>query len=143
MLYNLTYNDPKITKQLNEAIGTPFSLFEKIKKGGIGSPKLFITRCSATIFELLQVNNSLKFCNIELRPKGILIGFQSRLDVYGLAIPYYKLVVFKPGTRITFHIDHHYISIDGSKNNKAITNFMAKLEREKEQNTLYSPLDAY
>ena len=143
MLYNISYKDPKIEREINELVGKPFSIIENIKKVGIGSPKLFITRCSAAIYDLLHVNNTVKFCNIELRPKGIIIGFQSRLDVYALVIPYYKLVLFKPGNSITFHIDQHYISVDCSKNSKGVQKFINKLELEKEKNTYYSPLDVY
>lgn len=143
MLYNITYKDLKIEREINELVGKPFSIIENLKKVGIGSPKLFITRCSATIYDLLHVNNTVKFCNVELRPNGIVIGFQSRLDVYALAIPYYKLVLFKPGNTVTFHVDHHYISIDCSKNSKGAYKFVEKLELEKAKNTPYSPLDAY
>lgn len=143
MLYNISYKDPKIEREINELVGKSYSLIENLKNGGIGSPKLFITRCSAAIFDLLHVNNTVKFCNIELRPKGIIIGFQSRLDVYALVIPYYKLVLFKPGNSITFHIDHHYISIDYSKNSKGVQKFINKLEMDKEKNAYYSPLDVY
>jgi len=143
MLYNISYKDLKIEREINELVGKPFTILESIKKGGIGSPKLFITRCSSTIYDLLHVNNSAKFCNIELRPKGILIGFQSRLDIFVLAIPFYKLVIFKPGDSITFHVDHHYISVDYSKNTKNIESFIKKMEVEKLKATPYSPLDAY
>lgn len=143
MLYNISYKDPKIESEINELVGKSYSLIENLKKGGIGSPKLFITRCSAAIYDLIHVNNTVKFCNIELRPNGIIIGFQSRLDVYALVIPYYKLVVFKPGNSVTFHIDHHYISVDCSKNSTGVQKFMNKLELEKEKNTPFSPLDVY
>ena len=143
MLYNISYKDPKIEREINELVVKSYSLIENLKKGGIGSPKLFITRCSAAIYDLLHVNNTVKFCNIELRPKGIIIGFQSRLDVYALVIPYYKLVLFKPGNSITFHIDQHYISVDCSKNSKGVQKFINKLELEKEKNTYHSPLDVY
>jgi len=143
MLYNISYKDQKIEREINELVGKSYSLIENLKKGGIGSPKLFITRCSAAIYDLLHVNNTIKFCNIELRPKGIIIGFQSGLDIYALVIPYYKLVLFKPGNSITFHIDHHYISVDCLKNSKGVQKFIEKLEMQKEKNMPYSPLDAY
>jgi hypothetical protein len=143
MLYNISYKDPKNEREINELIGKPFSIIANIKKGGIGSPKLYITRCSQEIYDLLHVNNTVKFCNIELRPNGIIIGFQSRLDIYALVIPYYKLVLFKPGNTVTFHIDHHYISVDCSKNSKGVQKFIKKLEMEKEKKMPYSPLDAY
>ena len=142
MLFNISYNNPKNIKQINALVGKPYSLLENLKKGGIGSPKLFITRCSQEIYDLLHVNESVKFCNIELRPKGIIVGFQSRLDLYALVIPYYKLVFFKPGNTITIHVDQHYISIDFSKNSKSVHKFFEKIEFEKNKNMPYSPLDA-
>ena len=143
MLFNISYKDPKIERQINELVGMPYSILERFAKGGIGSPKLFITRCSPEIYELLHVNESVKFCNIEMRPNGIIIGFQSRLEVYALVIPYYKLVLFKPGNTITFHVDAHYISVDCSKYNANSKKFIAKIEETKLKQTPYSPLDAY
>jgi hypothetical protein len=79
MLFNISNKNLKTEKQINDLVGKPFSLIENLKRGGIGSPKLFITRCSAAIYDLLHVNESVKFCNIEIRPKGSIIGFQSRV----------------------------------------------------------------
>ena len=56
MLYNISYKDPKIEREINELVGKSYSLIENLKKGGIGSPKLFITRCSAAIYDLIHVN---------------------------------------------------------------------------------------
>ena len=143
MLFNISYKDLKVERKINELVGKPYSLLERITKKGIGSPKLFITRCSKEIYDLLHVNESVKFCNIEMRPNGIIIGFQSRLEVYALVIPYYKLVLFKPGNTITFHVDAHYISVDCSKYNANSKKFIAKIEETKLKQTPYSPLDAY
>lgn len=143
MLFNISYKDLKVERQINDLVGQPFSILERFSKGGIGSPKLFITRCSSEIYDLLHINESVKFCNIELRPNGIIIGFQSRLEIYALVIPYYKLVVFKPGNTVTFHIDAHYISVDASKYNSNSKKFIAKLEAEKTKKASYSPLDSY
>ncbi len=115
MLYNISHNDKKIKKAIEESVGKPFGLIENIKLKGIGSPKLIITRASQEIGLIMNKNNSINFVNIELRPNGIIIGFQSQLEVYALVIPFYKLVYFRPGNSITFHIDHHYVSIDSSK----------------------------
>ena len=143
MLVNISYKNLKIEKKINELVGKPFSILENIKKGGIGSPKLFITRCSKEIYDLLHVNESVKFCNIELRPNGIIIGFQSRLEIYALVIPYHKLVVFKPGNTITFHIDAHYVSVDNSGHKPNIRKFIEKIENEKIKKIAYSPLNMY
>ncbi|WP_338410647.1 hypothetical protein [uncultured Flavobacterium sp.] len=131
MLYNISHSNRKIKNTIDDSIGVPFNIIENIKLKGIGSPRVVITKASQQIAVILNKNNSINYANIELRPKGIIIGFQSQLEVYALAIPFYKLVIFKPGNSITFYIDHHFISIDLSKNEKRIVQFLSKIEYQK------------
>ena len=131
MLFNISHNDKKIKKTINDLVGNPFGIIENIKMKGTGSPRLPIVKASQEIGNILNKNNSIKYANIELRPKGIIIGFQSQLEVYALVIPFYKLVLFKPGNSITFHIDEHFISIDISKNTEKIMKFLKKIENLK------------
>jgi hypothetical protein len=131
MLFNISHNDKKTKKIINDLVGNPFGILENFKLKGIGSPRLNIIKTSQDIALILNKTNVLKFANIELRPKGIIIGFQSQLEVFALVIPFYKLVIFKPGNSITFHIDQHFISIDTSKNTKNIMAFMTKIDVQK------------
>lgn len=141
MLYNLTYNDSKITAEVNSLVGKPFGLIDNIKLNGIGSPRLDIEKSSAQIQEFLSFDHNRNFCNVELRPKGIIIRFRSLLETYGLVIPYYKLVIFKPGNSVTFHMDHHFISVSVPSNNKGILLFIEKLNQQKSANTLVDIAD--
>jgi carbamoylphosphate synthase large subunit len=50
MLCNDSYNNPSQTKTINEMVGTPYSIRERFKMGGIGSPKMEIVSSSATIY---------------------------------------------------------------------------------------------
>ncbi|WP_333695433.1 hypothetical protein [Flavobacterium sp.] len=134
MLVNTSYNDKKTTSRINEILGRPFSILENFKLNGIGSPRLIIVKSSEQIHQLLSLDHNLNWCNIELRPKGIIIGFRSLLESYSLVIPYYKLVIYKPGNSYTFHIDQHYITVDNSIPNKKFSNFMEKLMRLKTEN---------
>lgn len=131
MLFNISHNDKKTKKIINDLVGNPFGILKNFKLRGIGSPRLEILKASHDISIILNKTNVLKFANIELRPKGIIIGFQSQLEVFALVIPFYKLVIFKPGNSITFHIDQHFISIDTSKNTKKIMDFMHKIDEQK------------
>lgn len=128
MLFNISHNDKKTTQKINDLVGKSFSFLENIKLKGIGSPRLIITKSSSKIEAILHKNNAIKYANIELRPQGIIIGFQSQLEVYALVIPFYKLVIFKPGNSITFHVDAHFVSIDCSKNYSKIASFLAKVD---------------
>ena len=119
MLFNTSYANREYTKTSIQILGDTFSLFEKIKLGGVGSSRLVITELSAK----LQPNNmefiAVNYANIELRPKGIIIHFANKLDRYSWIIPYYRLVVYN-SRAFSIHANGHYIKF--SKNKNYITN---------------------
>ena len=126
MLLNVSYNDKKITKKIDEAVGKPLPIKERFAMGGIGSPKLHITEASIDIYNLLVLDNSTNTCNVEIRPNGIIVRFRSRLETYGLIIPYYKLNVYKGDIGIySIYMDHYFIKV--RSDTKAIQRFFKKL----------------
>ena len=133
MLVNVSYNNRELKKKIEEAVGKPFTLKERWKKGGIGSPKLFITATSVEIGNLLKLDNNLDTCNIELRPKGIIVRFRSLLETYGLIIPYYKLSLYKGEAQVySIYKDQYFIKV--KSNSKAIQQFFKKMLDEKADN---------
>ncbi|RAR47152.1 hypothetical protein [Flavobacterium lacus] len=135
MLVNTSYNEKKINQAINDLVGNPFGLLDNIKLNGVGSPRLDITKTSEEIATLLSYDNNRNFCNIELRPNGIIIRFRSLLETFSLVIPFYKLVVFKPGNSVTLHMDHHFISIDAPPKNKSVNSFIEKINQFKANNS--------
>ncbi|AEM69692.1 arginyl-tRNA synthetase [Allomuricauda ruestringensis DSM 13258] len=126
MLLNVSYNDKKITKKIDEAVGKPLPIKERFSMGGIGSPKLYITEASIDIYNLLILDSSTNTCNVEIRPNGIIVRFRSRLETYGLIIPYYKLNVHKGDIGIySIYMDHYFIKV--RSDTKAIQRFFQKL----------------
>ena len=112
MLKNVSYSNPKQEHEINNFVGKPFSLIERLKMKGIGSGKLLIVSASKEIENLLILDQNINQCNIERRPKGILIYFRVLLETYALIIPYYKLVIFKVDSDVyTIHIDHRKVKI--------------------------------
>ncbi|MEO1486074.1 MAG: hypothetical protein AAFU57_10010 [Bacteroidota bacterium] len=126
MLYNVSYSDKKITRKIDEELGKPFTLKERFQLGGIGSPKLHITEASTEIQNLLILDNNLNTCNVEMRPKGIIVRFRSLLETYGLIIPYYKLTLYKGDFAIySIYRDHYFIKV--KSDTKAIQKYFKKL----------------
>ena len=116
MLVNVSYNNKSITEKINAEVGKPFTLRKRISLGGIGSPKMVIEDANLEIHNLLVLDNNRNVCQIELRPKGIILSFRSLLETYALIIPYYKLVVYKIGKSLfTIHKDHYFVKVDASK----------------------------
>ncbi len=134
MLLNVSYNDKTRTRQIDDAVGKPFILKERFAMGGIGSPKLHITETSLEIQNLLILDNNLNTCNIEMRPKGIIVRFRSLLETYGLIIPYYKLKIYKGDFAIySIYKDHYFIKV--KSDTKAIQKYFKKLMDYKADNT--------
>lgn len=112
MLRNVSYNDPKLRAEIDRTVGLPYSLIERFKKKGIGSSKLLVKQTSKEIHALYTLDHNNNSCNIEMRPKGIILRFRSLLETYALVIPYYKLQLYKgEAESYTVYMDHHFLRI--------------------------------
>lgn len=133
MLVNVSYNNRELDRRIDSLIGKPFSIKERWKMNGIGSPKLLIREASPEIRNLLLLDNNQDSCNIELRPGGVIIRFRSLLETYGLVVPYYKLTLYKGDLGVyTVHSDHYFIRVEADT--KAIQKFFVKLLGQKADN---------
>ncbi|WP_416440237.1 hypothetical protein ACH3O9_10720 [Leeuwenhoekiella sp. A16] len=142
MLLNVSYNNPKIKTQINEEVGPPFTLRERIKMGGIGSSKLFITSTSVEINNLLILDSYINTCNIEMRPKGIIVGFRSLLESYALIIPYYKLSLYKgKAEEYSIYRDNYFIKIRARSKDSATHKFVKKVMSYKAEQFSSGPED--
>lgn len=126
MLANVSYSNKELDQKIRDHVGKPFTLKERWKMGGIGSPKLHITATSVEIGNLLKLDNNLNTCNIELRPKGIIVRFRSLLETYALIVPYYKLSLYKGEAQVySIYRDHHFIKV--KSDTRAIKQFFRKM----------------
>ena len=126
MLLNVSYSNKTVTNKIDQEVGKPFTLKERFKMGGIGSPKLEITESSIEIRNLLILDNNANCCNIEIRPKGIIVGFRSLLESYALIIPYYKLTIYKGDFAVySIYRDNYFIKV--KSDTKAIQKFFKRL----------------
>ena len=142
MLLNVSYNNPKVKAQINEEVGPPFTLKERIKMGGIGSSKLFITSTSVEINNLLILDSYINTCNIEMRPKGIIVGFRSLLESYALIIPYYKLSLYKgKAEEYSIYRDNYFIKIRAKSKDSATHKFVKKVMSYKAEQFSSGPED--
>jgi len=133
VLKNVSYNNSKIKSEINDVLGNPFTIFERIKLRGVGSPKYIISQTDSIITNLLNLDNNTNQCNIELRPKGIIVSFRSLLETYALIIPFYKLKLFKGQSNVySIYIDEYFIKILAEKKNEH--EFIKKINKFKSTN---------
>lgn len=133
MLVNVSYSNKEHTRKIDTEVGKPFTLKERWALGGIGSPRLFITEASLGIRNLLILDNNRDQCNVEMRPKGIIVRFRSLLETYALVIPYYKLTIYKGDLGIySIYRDQHFLKV--MADTKAVQKFFIKLLNHKADN---------
>lgn len=134
MLLNVSHNDKKISRKIDDELGKSFPLMERFKMRGIGSPKLILTSSSPQISNLMMLDNNRNICNVEMRPKGIIVGFRSKLESYALIIPYYKLVIFKgKSEEYAIYKDDYFFKIEARAKDKSVHSFIQKLIRAKNE----------
>lgn len=134
MLLNISYNQPKIREKINAEVGAPFTLAQRFKLNGTGSPKLNITNMSIDIHNLMVLDRNANICNIEMRPNGIIVMFRSLLETYALVIPYYKLNLYKgKAEEYSIYRDHYFIKVKAD--HPGIHNYMKKVLTYKSDNS--------
>jgi hypothetical protein len=128
MINNISYNNKETTASIDEHVGKPFGIRQRIRLGGIGSPRFRITDASPSIREKISNNNNMiNYCNIELRPEGIVLGFRALLETYAWSIPYYKLSIHSIGKRYILYSDTEFIKIENDHSGSTNASFMRKL----------------
>lgn len=134
MILDVSYTSDENTKKIEEFLGKSYSLLQRIKMGGIGSPRLNMIDADDQVSRLMNRDINRNVCNIELRPKGIIIGFRSHLDPYALLMSYEDLKIIEKDL-FTYRIESpkNFIEIRMRKRDKAIRKFLKRLEREKNQ----------
>lgn len=133
MVIDSTYRNDENKELINDLVGKPFSLFQSLKLGGIGSKRMIIGNVSPNLSTYLNTTADINYGNIELRPSGILIHFTKGLQRYTWVIPYYQLVIYKTNG-ISFHAQGMFIQFLNNKTYKENKLFLDKLMTQKLQN---------
>ena len=95
LVLDTTYYNKEHQKSLDNFVGKPYSLFEALKLGGVGSKRMIIETVSPNLNLVLNTISDINYANIEMRKKGILIHITKGHQNYTWAIPFYHLVVYK------------------------------------------------
>ncbi|MFZ9029588.1 MAG: hypothetical protein ACO2Z9_11270 [Crocinitomicaceae bacterium] len=125
MLIDSTYLTREVKELLNEMVGPPITLMERLSKGSIGSQRMIVDEYSEVFKHIFDKAPGLIYTNIELRPKGVLFHFNIKYTRYSWIIPFHKLV-FISGESITIHSGEDKLFIR-KENSSANQKFLRKL----------------
>jgi len=129
MIRNVSTRNRDVEKEITNLVGSSYSLFERFRMRGNGSSRLTIFDASSRIKELLLRDSNINYCNIEIRPRGIVVGFRSRLETYVWCIPFNKLSVFKNKHSFNIYAEKEKLVIQNK--NKSGSAFFRKLMNQK------------
>ncbi len=131
MLYAVNTVNKELNRKINLELGKAFSLLEKIKMKGAGSMRMKVIKTSPGLSKT-QDKNDINYTSIELRPKGMIAYFRTKINNYIWVIPYYKLSVFQSET-FNIHAGGEFIRLDLKTvypKNKKFFERMFKLKEE-------------
>ena len=80
---------------------------------------------------LLDLDHNTNYCNIELRPGGIIVGFRSILETYAWIVPYARLSIFRSKGVVTLYAGEHFMRLLSTDLNKSHGTFIRRLVRLK------------
>lgn len=130
MVFNTTYKDDKISNRISEITGKPYNFIQSIKMGGTGSHRMIIDSASHHFEPCLNKVADTQYCNLEIRPNGVLLHINKGLANYTWPIPYYQLVIYKSKT-LSIHANGMFVKIKLDKNFQRNHKFFNRLENIK------------
>ncbi|CAI8281753.1 MAG: Uncharacterised protein [Owenweeksia sp. TMED14] len=125
-LYNLSYKNDEADELINTEVGRSYTLFKKLRLGGVGSRRMIVEDFSENLNHLKLQVSGLQYGSIEIRPKGILVHINLGLDTYAWTIPFFRLSVFN-GDFFTIHGNGDYIQFNKEKSWKENHTFLQKI----------------
>ena len=142
MLFNTTHTNNESKELINDCLGRPFSFFQSLKMGGIGSKRMIIDEVSNNLDKLVNKISDINYGNIELRPNGILVMINKGLENYTWVIPYRQLVIYKT-YGLSIHAEGKFIRFENNKMFRENKNFFKKMIRLKVENQESFIIPAY
>lgn len=130
MILETTYANKGNKKIINDLIGKPFSLLQRLKLNGIGSKRMIIGEVSPNLKTYLNTVSDINYGSIELRPNGILIAINKGLKNYVWVVPYYQFYLYKTEV-VSIHAQGRFISFKNNRTFKENTSFFDKLTQLK------------
>lgn len=130
MVLNTTHTNKDNDKLIDDIVGRPFSLVQKLKMNGIGSKRMIIDEVSPNMKSMMNLVSDLNYGSIELRPNGILLRITQGLKNFTWVIPYYQLVLYKVNGS-SIHAQGRFVQFRDNKTFRENKKFFDKLLAEK------------
>lgn len=140
MLFDTSIKDKETKRQMNDAVGKPYTVIDMFFKGvgQIGSSRMEVVEYSKLFNNVMNKRKQAVFANIAVRSKGIVVVFFIRTSNYSWVIPYRYLSIFKTDL-LVIHGQGEFLKlkISGDQNKKLLDKIM-KLKNEGSSENYYA-----
>jgi len=130
MIFNTTYKNEDYDIESASLVGDEFTLFQRIKQGGIGSGRLIIDKTSTKLNLSKLKFSETNYGNIELRPRGVIVHYTGKLERFSWIVPYYRLVIYNAQS-FSIHANGNFIQFLKNKNYKENKKFINRMVQYK------------
>mgnify|MGYP000005824150 CR=1 FL=1 len=136
MVLNVTYPSRKTKAEIDKLVGPAYSFMDRIKMKGIGSKKMILVDGSESILSLYNDTKDTRYCNIEIRKNGLVVGFRSTLRIYVWLIPFYQLTLYHDGNQLTVYSLQDHMKMKAAFNGSIEKQFLLKMQEEQKPKRL-------
>lgn len=121
MIFDTSINDKETKKTIEGLVGKPFGILDILKIGAVGSSRMEVIAYSKLFCNVMKWNKQAIFASIAMRPKGLIIIINVRLNNYSWVIPYHYLSIFKTDI-LVIHSQGEFLKLKvyGDQNKKLI-----------------------
>ena len=126
MIFSTTHINKEAKELTNDLLDLPFSFYQSLKMGAIGSKRMIIEETSQNIVDYTNKISDVNYANIELRPEGIIVLLNKGLNNYNWVIPFRQLVIYK-SDRLSIHAQGKYICFKNNMLYRENKKFIAKM----------------
>ncbi len=112
MVFDLTSPEEKTLTEIDSILSSSYSFIERIKLGGIDSPRFEVIDASQDLIEYLKSEHYVTCANLEIRAGGILVHIDKGQRKYGWPIPFHQLSIFQ-SKDVTVHAKGSFLRFRG------------------------------
>lgn len=138
MLLDSTVLSKEKINEIAKLVGPAYTIWDSLRLKGIGSTKLNISGYSDDFKGFLELDSNNNYCNIELRPNGIIVHLNKRATRYSWAIPFYKLSLFHSDD-YSIHSNGKFLRIQKDDLAQKSRSFINKILEQKAQKSKINP----
>ncbi|MCB9245811.1 MAG: hypothetical protein H6606_05220 [Flavobacteriales bacterium] len=125
--FNNTRFDRVLEQEVDQLLGKRFGLMYKLKNGSVGSEPFIVQAWKGDFNFDPESKDYDRKCNMELRPKGIIVHYRKQMSTFIWPIPFHQLTIFQSAGIITIYQNTNFLKVKPMYRRKMSSPFIRKV----------------